>query len=325
MHVSVIEDIKTIFKDLGHQVDSKSISFHTWVFNRDADKVDVIGQHNWRDISPEMCDAFYERYKDELSDYDGFIVTYPPSFSLLFEKFNKPIIVVAATRYEAPFTNDITKWDQFNDFLRNKIDEGIIIPLANNLYDKKYCEHFTDREWNHISSLCAYTNLKYGGKKEQAILYDTCATGMDKNKINYIEPFDLQDRSWENIYDHKVAIHIPYNISTMTMFEQYMANMPLILPSLDLFVNIPGSLSQLYYGDIGEKNKEIFSSKESIKLADFYQWDWIIHYNDLDELSSIMNLTNFEAMSKRIQEENKQRKIKTYNSWKNVLDIICQR
>ena len=75
MHVSVIEDIKTIFNDLGHQVDSKNISFHNWVFNRIPDKVDIISQNNWRNLSPELCEAFYNRYKDELSDYDGFIVT----------------------------------------------------------------------------------------------------------------------------------------------------------------------------------------------------------------------------------------------------------
>ena len=166
LHVAVIEDIKKIFNDLGHEVHSKNISSHNWVFNRESDKIDIIGQHNWTSLSPKICDDFYERYKDELSEYDGFIVTYPPTFSLLFEKFNKPIIIVAATRYEAPFTNDITKWDQFNDFLRRKIDENMVIPVANNLYDKKYCEGFTDREWIHIPSVCEYTDLKYTGDKK---------------------------------------------------------------------------------------------------------------------------------------------------------------
>ncbi|MAF35772.1 hypothetical protein CL622_01495, partial [archaeon] len=128
LHISVIEDIKTIFHDLGHEVDSKCMSFHTWVFNRTVDHVDGIDQNNWRDISPEMCDRFYDRYKDELSKYDGFIVTHTPCFSLLYEKFNKPIITVASTRYEAPFTDDYSAWDSFNSFLRNKIDEGIVIP-----------------------------------------------------------------------------------------------------------------------------------------------------------------------------------------------------
>ena len=98
LHISVIEDIKTIFNDLGHQVDSKCISSHTWVLGRSVDKVDIIGQNNWANICPKMCDDFYERYKDELSEYDGFIVTHTPSFSLLYERFNKPIITVASTR-----------------------------------------------------------------------------------------------------------------------------------------------------------------------------------------------------------------------------------
>ena len=106
LHISVIEDVKTILTDLGHTVDSKSLSGHTWVFGREPDHIDVVSQENWRTLNQEMCDAFHKRYAEELSSYDGFLVTYPPAFSLLFEKFEKPIFVVAATRYEAPFSND---------------------------------------------------------------------------------------------------------------------------------------------------------------------------------------------------------------------------
>ena len=50
LHISVIEDIKTIFADLGHQVDSKCMSYHAWVLGRTTDKVDIVSQNNWRNI-----------------------------------------------------------------------------------------------------------------------------------------------------------------------------------------------------------------------------------------------------------------------------------
>jgi hypothetical protein len=54
-----------------------------------------------------------------LSTFDGFIVTHNPSFVLLYESFNKPIIVVNTCRYEQPYSfsenNDLRGWKTLND------------------------------------------------------------------------------------------------------------------------------------------------------------------------------------------------------------------
>ena len=323
LHISVIEDIKTIFNDLGHQVDSKSLSFHTWVFNRTTDKVDVISARNWYHISPEMCDAFYERYKDELSGYDGFIVTHTPCFALLYEKFNKPIITVASTRYEAPYSANWGKWSKFNNFLKDKIDQGMVIPISNNLFDKSYCEHFTNREWQHIPSLCEYTNLKYTGKKDDLILYSKCK---DINLPNVIKKEKIQDSSWENIYSHKGIIHIPYNISTMSIFEQKTAGIPLLFPSLDYLPKIKGNLSELFYAGMSDNPHgttcEIWRSKDKLQLADFYNWTEVLYFDSEKHLEKLLDIVDFDKLSQRSLEENKIIKKETYEKWNKVLSDI---
>tara|TARA_Y100001963_G_scaffold153822_1_gene241364 strand:- start:1388 stop:3850 length:2463 start_codon:yes stop_codon:yes gene_type:complete len=323
LHISVIEDIKTIFNDLGHQVDSKSLSFHTWVFNRTTDKVDVISARNWYHISPEMCDAFYERYKDELSGYDGFIVTHTPCFALLYEKFNKPIITVASTRYEAPFSANWGKWSKFNNFLKDKIDQGMVIPISNNLFDKSYCEHFTNREWQHIPSLCEYTNLKYTGKKDDLILYSKCK---DINLPNVIKKEKIQDSSWENIYSHKGIIHIPYNISTMSIFEQKTAGIPLLFPSLDYLPKIKGNLSELFYAGMADNPHrttcEVWRSKDKVQLADFYNWTEVLYFDSEKHLEKLLDIVDFKKLSERSLEENKKIKKETYEKWSNVLSNL---
>lgn len=158
LHISVIEDLKSIFEELGHEVVNWSISGHNWVFNKPSASVEIINQRTWRLLDRAMCDDFYNRYKDELKTYDAFIVTHTPAFSLLYEKFNKPIITVASTRYEAPFSDNCQKWTWLNNFLQKKIDEKIIVPVANNRYDSEYCRYFTSRDWQHIPSLCNYTH-----------------------------------------------------------------------------------------------------------------------------------------------------------------------
>ena len=76
-----------------------------------------------------MCDTFYERYQHELSVYDGFIVTHTPCFAMLYERWNKPVICVASTRYEHPFSDRKEEWEDLNRYLAEKIDDGLLISL----------------------------------------------------------------------------------------------------------------------------------------------------------------------------------------------------
>ena len=117
LHISVIADIKNIFLDLGHEVDNWTLSGHSWVFGKERDTVEHVNEKTWRNITPDMCDKFYNTYKHQLDQYDGFIVTHTPCFSMLYEKFDKPIITVASTRYEDPFSNKMVEWIKFNSCL----------------------------------------------------------------------------------------------------------------------------------------------------------------------------------------------------------------
>ena len=171
LHISVIADIQKILTDLGHEVTSWNMSGHNWVFGRGKMATDVITQENWHNISEEMCDKFYDRYKDELSKYDAFLVTYAPVFAMLFEKWNKPIIMVAPIRYEVPYTLQPEQWEKFNTFIREAVDRGQLILIANNKYDVEYGKYFTDREWTHIPNICDYTKSSYNPKKNTFLYY----------------------------------------------------------------------------------------------------------------------------------------------------------
>jgi hypothetical protein len=180
MHISVIEDIKHIFKELGHSVDSCNLSGHNWVFSRSPGTNDVINVNNWRTLNEDVCQKFYDRYKEELSSYDGFICAYPPAFSLLFRRFEKPIIVIAATRYDYPM---IDNKEYLNSLLNEMYKTGQLIPVSNNKYDKMYCEKYLNFEWTHIPSLCEYTNSKYNCIKNESILCSLILITLKLNKL----------------------------------------------------------------------------------------------------------------------------------------------
>lgn len=314
LHISVIEDIKTIFNSLGHSVDSWNLSGHNWVFGRSPANVEVVNQSSWKNLDQKMCDEFYNRYKNDLYKYDAFIACYPPAFALLYERFNKPIYVVVATRYEYPFSNDLERWNWLDNKLKNMIDSGQVIPIANNKYDRYYCGYFLERDFKHIPSLCNYTNAKYVGMKDPIVSGRSSINGF--NHIASLGRF-----TWADLYSHKAIIHIPYNTSVMSIFEQYTANVPLFFPAIEFGKKINGYMSELIFIPNNRISPELLSNS-AISLADFYDEDWmpyVQYYDSIDNLIEKINTVDLENVSNQMLEANKIRSKKIINTWGSVL------
>ena len=333
-HISVIADIKNIFNNLEHQIDTLSISGHNWVFNRQQDIPKIINSSNWQNINEEMCDKFYEEYKHVLDKYDGFICAYPPAFVQLYKKFNKPIILVTATRYEYPYTFNKEAWEDFNQYL---IANKNIIRISNNLFDKYYCELFTEANWRYIPSLCEYTDSKYFKQSDDIILFSKI-----KNINGLINKDMLGKYEWKDLYSKKAIVHIPYNYSTMSIFEQYTANVPLLFPDkkylLELFLN-GHCMSEISFRQVFKKgphsllgifkDPNIFNNfslfLENIDYADFYnqEWmPWIEFFSSEENLMYKLNNLNFQDISDKMSIKNVERKEKIYNLWKDILNDI---
>lgn len=320
LHISVIADIRQIFQNLGHSIYDLCLSNHSFVFNRGRDTTDIINHVNWQSIDRSLCDRFYERYKNELSQFDCFICTYPPAFSLLYERFEKPIIIQCPIRYEVPFQNDKAKLDRFNSYLKSGIDNKQIILIANNRYDQRYLEESLDRECKLIPSYCDYTGIKYEGNGP--FLYSSLSKIIlnhpnIKEKHNYLGPC----YKWSQLNNVKGIIEIPYNISTMSIFEYYTAGIPLIFPSpeFNLELHKKGlSLQQLSWT---KTNKDTL---DWIKLADYYDsWmPYLTYFDSFGELDHIIETLDCKRISENMNRFNILRKDRIYSLWSGTLDTI---
>lgn len=337
LHISVIADIEKIFKNLGHTIDINYLSNHAWVFGKNATNEFCINQSNWKDISLEMCNKFYQENKTKLEKYDGFIVTHIPMLSMLYKKFDKPIIFVASTRYEYPFTDNTIRWNRLNNFLQGTDN---IIFVANNLYDKWYCEQFLDFTFEHIPNICNYTNAVYSNDSNIHVYY---SKKLNLTNTNIINKDKLGRYTWTELYKYKSIIHIPYNISTMSIFEQYTANMPLFFPTKEYLLELAVqklALSELSYtqvlnienkslikykGNIDPNNtNDINLLKQAIDLADFYNEDMkeVMYFSSLDDLKEKINSTNFLQVSNRMEIHNIERKENIKNKWQKILKLV---
>jgi len=342
-HISVIADVKKIFEDLGHNVDSWSISGHNWVFGRESKSVDVINQNTWKNLNQNMCDEFYNRYKDDLSKYDGFICTYPPVFSMIYEKFKKPIIIQIPIRYEVPFHNNVDKWNNFNDYLRKGIDSGMIIPIANSEYDKKYFEFFVERECKLIPSICEYSNSDWNPTIDKFLYSSRLPINFGTDII--IDKSTLGKYEWKDIASYKGIIIIPYNCSTMSIFEYYTSNIPIFCPSKELMMDLyskysdqvlseltwnkifnipPGSVIECNRNNDPNDYSNIEIMSNWIDYSDFYNTEWmpyITYFDSFDELGLLLQ-SNLKEISNNMKEFNIIRKERIYKEWNKIINMI---
>lgn len=343
-HVSVIADIKKIFQDLDHSVDSWSISGHNWVFNREHSKVDIVNQNTWRNLDQDMCNKFYERYKDELSKYDGFICTYPPAFSMIYEKFKKPIIIQVPIRYEVPFQRNLENWNKFNEYLRNGIDSGMIVVVANSEYDKRYFEFFVKRECKLIPSICEYSNSDWNPIIDK-FLYSS-RLPINFGTGNIVDKSSLVKYDWQDIANYKGIIIIPYNCSTMSIFEYYTSNIPIFCPSKKLMKELysnysnyvlseltwnqtfkipPGSIIDCDRSNDPNDYSNLDIMSKWIDYSDFYNTEWmpyIIYFDTFEELSLKLNYTDLNETSNNMKKFNVIRKDKIYKEWKKIISSL---
>lgn len=308
-HISVVADIKNIFEDLGHNVDHWSLSGHKWVFGLPPCPSSVITEDNWKSLDEAMVDRFYKEHASELDQYDAFICGYPPCFLKLFERFNKPIIVVAATRYDFPFCYDPDRLNWLEDSLNNNKN---LILVANNHFDKNYCEHFLSSKWEHIPSLCAYTGAAWSNSNVESVVFSKFSIDI----ANCIHQSLLKSYRWEDLYGYKSILHFPYNVSTMSIFEQSYAGVPLLFPSLDFAMQLlqagfPIFSEIVFPNQHLERQAPIFLTREWLELSDFYCGVIDVNYFD-DSMSISESQISAPAKNKDL----------VYSKWSTILEKL---
>jgi hypothetical protein len=213
----------------------------------------LINTFSWYGFNQDLVDRFTHRYADELAKYDGFIVTHSPVFTRLFEHLKKPVILVNSCRYDQPFcyNGDDEELQALNRCLKNLQQAGLLIAISNNRADQEYLRLGAGIDSVRLPSLCLYTKVSLDleravkipplivGQKtlripehrkellREAGLVQTRTTKQSAASESSAQKF----ASWDLIYHRKALIHFPYEMSTMSLFEQYSAGAILLFPT----------------------------------------------------------------------------------------------
>jgi hypothetical protein len=285
LHMSVIRDLEVELQKQDASLVRWSISGNNFVQRRlfqFPDPVGVVNQETWHELDENMIDRFQSRYGRYLNSFDGFVVTHTPSFSELFRGLDRPILTIASTRYEAPYTTSPEQWSRFNAFLRREVDSRRLILAANNRGDVDYCEFFLGRKPQYVPSVCDYTGAKWSGKRGLKV-YNCRSADLrrrieDASSGHWIEHNAAFPRgySWPVMASVEELFTVPYNVSTMTLFELATMGVPVSIPSRqwmsELWDHDNTVLSEVTWFQVLGKDCPQGANPNNIRGEHFLQW-----------------------------------------------------
>ena len=342
LHISVIADVQYIINRLfpfDIQIHAESLSGHAVLMNKIRTNKYIINSSNWKSLDEKLIETFYQTHKEELEKYDGFIVTHTISFALLYEKFNKPIIIINSTRYEQPASHsgNLSQWKMIETGLKRIHDKGLLVSISNNIFDQKYLKEGTKINSMHIPSLCLYTNTDYllsNQKHNAVIIYSSMKTQPIINFPNIININQMKPYSYLDLIKFRGIIHIPYEVSTMSIFEHYSMNIPLIFPSETLLrklfkdnkINFYGSYAELFQTKIYPSHLEGVLGEDwfdkIVSYADFYDsinMPYITYFNSFEELPLILEQFDSGDIYMKMKQHNLKRRLNVFKKWSTLI------
>ncbi|CAF1319404.1 unnamed protein product [Adineta steineri] len=331
-----IRDVKNILTPLDVKFLDKSLSYSCSQTRTCYSPLRILTRKNAMNPSSDIAWDFYEFYKNqiEMNLIDAFICFHPVGMCELYMPFNRSIIIIASTRYEL-WRFQPKQWNKLNENLKKISQDPKNVIAANNLYDAEYIRYFTGINVTVLPSLCNYTNVDYQPIRKEFLLSLTHEQNFNKifkeflNKsLQSYEKLNIKivpirqiyhNYKYSDLAKHPAIVYVPYQVSVMSLFEQYRMNIPLVFPSLDLLTRWHeeyGTVNektwdQTLYGtlphgshikgvlpDVPDPNddRNRTSIRYWLNFSDFYQWPHITYYESTDDLVQKLSTTNFDVI-----------------------------
>lgn len=266
-HSSVIPDIASVsgMPSIEHILisdgDSPEIgSYQTREFTKG------LQPFTWDWANRRTFQKFVDGHFGKLANYKGFVAAHPSSFAAIYAGFHKPVLMNISTRFEYPFTVDRKSYEWLLERLIQMHKEGVLFPVANNLADKEYFELLTGLPAEYAPSLTSY--VRAGQIEDHSHKPSGPKVIFAKSEKLVSEISELTGGTWlgvKQVFKHRYswrdlgtiagAFVVPYNVSTMTLFELAQLNVPLVLPSMEMTRKLitsgySGVLSELHFTEV---------------------------------------------------------------------------
>jgi hypothetical protein len=310
LHISVIADVSEQLLSKRFKLIRWSISSHNFVFRkvfRIPDPVEFINQASWRNLSPTLIEGFNEKYGKILHEVDFFVVTHTPSFVQIYERYQKPILCINSTRYEAPYSNNLDLWRGLNDSMKRGFELGDLTIWSNNKVDQSYLSKIVGIESELVPSLCAYVGCEW--KPENRILIFIAKTDAEQvflrkklgDKWVSAQEGLGKNYKYEKLASVSAVFFLPYQLSTMSLFELATMGVPVIVPSPAFLKELRSEnlpiLSELLYAPADVLRNSLQSQEVQMDwLTDLDWWLDRADFYDAYLMPNVIVVNSFEEV-----------------------------
>lgn len=310
LHNAVLRDGYGYLAKNNLKFDRWSISGTSIQFKEPNLRLKFINSRTWNFLDDRLIESFQKRYERILVQQFGFLVAHTLAFVQLFYKFQKPILAINSTRYEAPFSFNQSEFEKLNANLQDLTKDRKLKIVSNNVGDRDYLEFFTGIRSDHLPSLCDYIPRRFPRNNDWVILSRNIDLSFEI--ASFGENLRSQYEKYPNGYTHEEfstnfgVVYIPHNISTMRLFELATAGFPVRIPSDKLLmelVDLPGVLSELSWIQVAGKPcpEWLHDTPADPEWSHFYSWwleraDWKL----LNYFPNVSTFDNFSELSQYI-------------------------
>lgn len=265
LHTSVIADLQEAVTSA--RLVSWNSSNHNFLFRPkypSPDPVAIVNQRSWQKIDRFRSFLFRFRYFLFLRSFDGFIVTYPTAFLILFANLKRPILAVVATRFDWPMSRNLRLFNWYKTKLKSLHDSGLLTIVANNRGDAEFLSQTTGiTPVAIVPSLCDYVIKGAEPQCEEALLARGIylqSSRLSRETHDWLRLEGVLDArevfpdgySWADLSQLDFVFVVPYNISTMTLFELASLGVTVVIPDNDWLAEMAlyrqdGALSELHF------------------------------------------------------------------------------
>eukprot|EP00038_Savillea_parva_P029209 m.69519 g.69519 ORF g.69519 m.69519 type:complete len:908 (-) comp8589_c0_seq1:73-2796(-) len=338
-HISTIGTVKSLLQPRGVVFIDKSLSGACGTTHTCAKDLRVLNSRNGISPPDAVVRKFVASYSDdkELAGADVVMCFHPAAMCELFLPLRKHVFVIATTRYEMG-RESVEAWTRWNQNLVKIASDPINLVAANSRYDAAYIRYFTGLSPMVLPSVVRMDST-YHGANAQDILLATSHSPNHKvltqramDALPAVVPLKTKfpDRyTYGELCKSRAILHLPYQVSTMSFFEQYAMGIPLLVPTPEFLWELHDELDVVTertwhrvrhgqrpsksimgpapgYEKVPDPNNDV--NREAflhwVRMGDWYTWPHIITFGSWDELGSKVATTNWTQVSMQMLKYN---------------------
>ena len=263
-HSAPVHNLRALLQPLGVRFIDHTAYFYceTTCSCEGQDGLRVLKPDNILHLSPELIRRFHREYPPnypEMALADAFATFHCFGHLELFEPYNKSIIAISTTVYQN--CRSPTRWNELNAHLYRVFSRREHVIGAVSHYHREYIRYFTGLTVDYLPALSLYTNASYAPSptrrsflllaqkvgfvnQELGDLWESAfARAYDRlprRSLRFIlDPLRMRYPAYEfaDLAVHRGVVHVPYHVSTMSIFEHYRMSIPLFFPWKQLLLD----------------------------------------------------------------------------------------